>query len=224
MIESDTYGLRFENGYVIGDTPVLYRKNKVTLQGKDFVVTDGLHELLVKRIPQHYTAEDLAIYKDILILTNAHKKQYNPTSRINANSSWKYKNIISVLFPPRRRRNHKSVKSFTRPTANQQIAPVEYPICTSIRADESVKPSDDTYRFNNFYSGSREEQISDENSEDDQESDNTTLEYDEENYIDTDYVDINLLVDNLRHLIRNNGSYKNICVIIQTLKKLGVIA
>ncbi|CAG9822305.1 unnamed protein product [Phaedon cochleariae] len=104
-IECDTYGLRFEDGYVIGNTAVQYENDKLGVRNKRFNLTPGLLQLLLKRIPQNYTAKDLGVYKNILILTNAHKQKYKSDGPVNANSSWKYRNIISLLFPPKRRRN-----------------------------------------------------------------------------------------------------------------------
>lgn len=37
------------------------------------------------------------------MLTNAHMRKYGDVYRINPNRSWKYQNIISKLFPPKRK-------------------------------------------------------------------------------------------------------------------------
>ncbi|KAG5870328.1 hypothetical protein JTB14_004165 [Gonioctena quinquepunctata] len=107
MIESDIYGLRFDKGNVIGHTPVTYKNDKLVVHNKNFVLTERLLQLLLKRVPQHYESEDLVAYKNILELTNAHKKPYKADRPVNSNGSWKYRNIISLLFPPKRRRDVK---------------------------------------------------------------------------------------------------------------------
>ncbi|KAG5868479.1 hypothetical protein JTB14_035832 [Gonioctena quinquepunctata] len=98
-IESDTYGLRFDKGYVIGRTPVAFGNDKLIVHNINVDLTEGLLQLLLKRAPQHYEPED----KKILKVTNAHKKLYKSDMSVNANNSWKYKKIISLLFSPKRR-------------------------------------------------------------------------------------------------------------------------
>lgn len=62
-----------------------------------FKGTRGLFELLFMDKPKGYTAEDLGNYKRMLTASGAHLKS---DGRINANKGYKYKNVISRLFPP----------------------------------------------------------------------------------------------------------------------------
>lgn len=105
-IENDVYGVRYDNNeFIIGSKPVHFTDNTIIVCSKQFRLSDGLRELMNKRIPSPiYTNEDLLDYKQILILTSGHKRTYNSESPVNANSSWKYRNIISKLFPPKRKK------------------------------------------------------------------------------------------------------------------------
>ncbi|KAG5868878.1 hypothetical protein JTB14_028108 [Gonioctena quinquepunctata] len=85
--ESDTCGLRFDKGYVIRHTHIAYGNAKLVVHNRNFVLIEGLSQLLLKRVPQHYEPEDLVAYKNILKLTNAHKKLYKTDMPMNANNS-----------------------------------------------------------------------------------------------------------------------------------------
>ena len=77
--------------------------------------TEGLYELLFKRLPDEevYTDDDLQAYKSILIATNAHKKGYKFHNPIRRDSSLKYRFIVKQLFPTKEGRGvvWKSAKS-----------------------------------------------------------------------------------------------------------------
>ncbi|KAG5886855.1 hypothetical protein JTB14_017661 [Gonioctena quinquepunctata] len=97
--------------YVLMRVAVAYKNNKHVVHNINFVLTEGLLQLLLKRVPQHYESEDLVAYKNILELTIAHEKLYKTDRPVNSNGSWKYRNIISLLFPPKRRRDVKKAKN-----------------------------------------------------------------------------------------------------------------
>lgn len=104
-IDSQCYGLKHVgSNLMIGEVPVLIKKDVLHIVGNKFPLTNGLIELLTKREPQGFNDKDLLNYKNILILTNAHMRKYRNVHRINSNKSWKYQNIISKLFPPKRKR------------------------------------------------------------------------------------------------------------------------
>ena len=65
---------------------------------KTYNGTEGLWELLTLKDPSNYTETDLNNYKEILISTNAHKKNYNPDEGISGNRHSKYQKVISKLF------------------------------------------------------------------------------------------------------------------------------
>lgn len=89
-----------EEGLVIGNSKVsIDESDNLLINNNLFKGTPGLFELLFTTDPKKYTSNDLQIYKQILLLTNAHKKNYMNDLPIHQNTSVKYKKIISKLFP-----------------------------------------------------------------------------------------------------------------------------
>ena len=99
----DTYGPRYEGDtLMLGDKHIVFGdEGYIHINGIAYKGTEGLYELLFKRLPDDalYNDEDLRAYRDILMKTNAHKRHYNPKGNINRNTSLKYKHIIEKLFP-----------------------------------------------------------------------------------------------------------------------------
>ncbi|XP_051174289.1 uncharacterized protein LOC127289996 [Leptopilina boulardi] len=85
---------------VIGDTPIIFKDHFMNVGDKRFNITSGLLELLFKNKPeQSYISEDdMNNYKQILITSNAHRKNYSSSEPIHMSKSFKYSNIISRLF------------------------------------------------------------------------------------------------------------------------------
>lgn len=106
-MDNDVYGIRYNDGFIIGNRHVQFTDNILTVGANQFQLSVGLKELLNKRVPSPiFTNEDLLNYKQILVLTSAHKRKYDDKNTVNANSSWKYINIISKLFPSKRPRKN----------------------------------------------------------------------------------------------------------------------
>lgn len=100
-----TYGVRADGkgGTLIGDSAISFSRTKVIVKDKRFEMTPGLMELLFMQVPkkEEITASDLNTYKQILVLTNAHRQMYSAERGINANKGKKYTVVIQSLFPPR---------------------------------------------------------------------------------------------------------------------------
>lgn len=98
-----SYGPYFNSDtLMVGDKKLDFKDNGSIMIGKvTYKASKGLYELLFKRVPDEdeYNDSDLKAYKDILLKSNAHKKGYEFTGKVNRNTSLKYKNIISKLFP-----------------------------------------------------------------------------------------------------------------------------
>lgn len=98
-----TYGPRFNDEILmVGDKPVTFDEDgSIIIMDTRYKPTEGLYELLFKRIPDDelYNDEDLNAYKDIMLKTNAHRKNYQPRGHVNRNNSLKYRHVISKLFP-----------------------------------------------------------------------------------------------------------------------------
>lgn len=103
-----TYGPRFDNTLLkVGDSLLQFDEDGgIRIRDVAYKGTEGLYELLFKRIPdgEIYNDNDMTAYKDILVKTNAHKKNYEPQGNVNRNNSLKYRDVISKLFPPLNRR------------------------------------------------------------------------------------------------------------------------
>src|SRR5436190_20854847 len=98
------YGPRYESStLMVGDSPLEFDDaGNIKLGGRSYKPTRGLYELLFKRTPDKdtYDKDDLRAYKDILVQTSAHKKDYLFRNKINRlTGSTKYKEVISKLFP-----------------------------------------------------------------------------------------------------------------------------
>lgn len=97
------YGARMDNdGIMIGDAPLeIDEEDNLNIKGKIYPGSQGLFELIFKSTPIKYAPRDLKMFKDILKLTNAHRKNYSSNLPVYRNSSKKYRNVIVKLFPPR---------------------------------------------------------------------------------------------------------------------------
>lgn len=106
------YGLRQQhNGLYLGKEKVSVKsidsKLKYCIRKKEFTVTPGLTDLLLTNQPKYYNHEDLNTYKQMLVYTSAHKKDFKRSGAIRRpKSSLKYHHVIKDLFP-------KSVKKTT---------------------------------------------------------------------------------------------------------------
>jgi len=99
------YGPRFDKSgqtLMVGDKELEFDTDgTIVINDERFKPSEGLYELLFKRIPDSdvYTPEDLNTYKHILMATNAHKKGYDVRNQIRRDSSLKYRHVIKDLFP-----------------------------------------------------------------------------------------------------------------------------
>lgn len=103
-IIDNIYGPRYEDStLMVGDKELGFNDDgSFIIGGINYKPSKGLYELLFKRTPDRseFNEEDLKTYKSILIHTSAHKKNYKYNGNINRlPSSFKYKNVISKLFP-----------------------------------------------------------------------------------------------------------------------------
>ena len=103
--KDDVYGLRTHKGDLyMGKEPVLIKtvgsQMNYSIGRRLYPVTRGLTDLLLTKNPKHYSDQDLETYKQMLVYTSAHKKDYRRNGDIRRNeSSLKYRNLIANLFP-----------------------------------------------------------------------------------------------------------------------------
>ncbi|XP_068087025.1 uncharacterized protein [Anabrus simplex] len=106
-----TYGVRYENDlFYIGNTEVTLDSKTIVVKRVRYALSEGLLELLFSYIPNSevYTDSDLEKYKSILRATNAYRRNYDSSAAVNANKSYKYREVISKLFPTQQNIRHLS--------------------------------------------------------------------------------------------------------------------
>ncbi|XP_051154992.1 uncharacterized protein LOC127291686 [Leptopilina boulardi] len=101
--KNTVYGVRkLANGsFMIGDTPIEFEGSHIKLVGKkNYLKTAGLLELLFKQKPKEalISSDDFLNYKEILIATNAHRKNYSPSESVNISRTSKYTDVIAKLI------------------------------------------------------------------------------------------------------------------------------
>lgn len=98
-----TFGPRYEGTtLMIGNKPLKFDDDgSIRVDDVIYNPTEGLYELVFKRIPDDeiFDDQDLAAYKDILQRTNAHKRGYKYRNNVNRGNSVKYRTVIAKLFP-----------------------------------------------------------------------------------------------------------------------------
>jgi hypothetical protein len=95
------YGIRSDGKkWLLGDSPIEVEDDQIKIKGQSFSGTMGLYELLFLKNPNKdfYNAKDLGTYKEMVLLTNAHKQSYESTKQINSNRGTKYITVIKGLF------------------------------------------------------------------------------------------------------------------------------
>jgi hypothetical protein len=96
------YGVHFTNdGAKIGDKVIdVDKDDNIIIDGREYRGTRGLYELIFKRMPNtsFCTEEDKQTYKNILLTTNAHRREHKPSGQILSNKGHKYKFVIAPLF------------------------------------------------------------------------------------------------------------------------------
>lgn len=89
-----------QNGdWKFGNSDIKLNEHKITIGNKSWALTPGLYSLLFHKKPEQYDPYELNIYKGILLDTNAHRRNYDPNNQLKGNRGFKYKEIISKLFP-----------------------------------------------------------------------------------------------------------------------------
>lgn len=84
--------------FQIGNSNLEFNGPNIIIDDIKYVGTPGLYELLFKKEPRGYKLEDKRNYRDILLRTNAHKRNYAATGQTVGNRSQKYKSIIQPLI------------------------------------------------------------------------------------------------------------------------------
>ena len=94
-------GVRKHNGkLMIGSSPISFKSDFISVGQSTFPCSSGLIELLFKKHPskEYFSNNDLKFYKNILEISNAHRKQFKSDGDIKGTRSKKNINIILPLF------------------------------------------------------------------------------------------------------------------------------
>jgi len=89
------------NGTMLTDKRIDLDKNDdIIVDGKRYLGTPGLYELIFKKFPDETicTNAEKQKYKSILLATNAHRRGHSTHNSIMGNKGHKYKSIIATLL------------------------------------------------------------------------------------------------------------------------------
>ena len=104
MPDENVFGFRkTETGWFVGNQHVEFNGNVLLIDEEKYTITEGLLNLLTQHQPKKYTSYELNQYNEILLLSDAHRWGFQRNNHIRSSKSWKYLNIISKLFPPKRK-------------------------------------------------------------------------------------------------------------------------
>lgn len=97
-----SYGVRrlANDKFMIGDTPIEFKKSSINVGDARYDKTIGLIELLFKKEPDeaNMNNSDLENYKTIVLQTNAHKKFYKADEAIRESKGLKFNYYIPKSF------------------------------------------------------------------------------------------------------------------------------
>lgn len=125
-------GARFDlttNKLFIGNKELQIDDNNVIVDNRPYQGTKGLYELIFMKKPHGYNKTDLKNYKEILDISSAHKRDYNPQGQLKGNKYHKYKNIIKPLFDSKTRSKSYHAPSTSKSGSGMAVyneKPIEY--------------------------------------------------------------------------------------------------
>jgi len=87
------------------------KDDSIIINNVRYIGTPGLYELIFKRISNDavYTEDDGQTYKNILLTTNAHRRNHNVQNSVMGNKRYKYKHIIAPLVTVHKTGSKKSM-------------------------------------------------------------------------------------------------------------------
>lgn len=95
------FGVRAERGkLMLGSASITINDQFITVAGHKYRNTPGLKQLLLKKDVNLnlVTDSDMQNYKSMLLDTNAHRRDYEPSKPIKSNKGQKYLQVIKPLF------------------------------------------------------------------------------------------------------------------------------
>lgn len=95
------FGVRLENGkLMLGSARITIDDENIVVAGRKYQNTLGIKQLLLKKDIDLsvVTDTDLQNYKSMLLNTNAHRRDYDPSKPIKSNKGQKYLQVVKPLF------------------------------------------------------------------------------------------------------------------------------
>ena len=95
-----TFGLYAKNKkFHIGDKPVTIKDNDIIIDGKTYIGSPGLWELITSNNPQNFTEEDYKNYINLLVQTNTIHQGNDPNNtKPKSSGGSKWNNLISPIW------------------------------------------------------------------------------------------------------------------------------
>ena len=116
----NTFGIYVDGGtWKIGNEKVYVDGNDLFIGGEKYEGTRGLWELIVMKEPseQNYDDGDLATYSEIMLNTNAIRRDNDPTNpRPKSSRSWKWTNVVKDIWYNRNTYEGQGTKTIVIPS------------------------------------------------------------------------------------------------------------
>ena len=111
-----TFGLYAENKkFKIGDKPVTIKDNNIIIEGKTYIGSPGLWELITSNKPQKFTEEDYKNYTNLLVQTNTIYQGNDPkNTKPKSSGGSKWNNLISPIWEEIKPKKEKKKKKKKR--------------------------------------------------------------------------------------------------------------
>ena len=95
-----TFGLHAKNKkFHIGDKPVTIKNNDIIIEGKKYIGSPGLWELITSNNPQNFTEEDYINYINLLVQTNTIHQGNDPkNTKPKSSGGSKWNNLIGPIW------------------------------------------------------------------------------------------------------------------------------
>lgn len=125
------FGVRnYRDKQMLGSCQIQFSNKIVSVPGYKCNETPGLLELLLKKTPdvKVIKPKDLDNYKKLLLITNAHRRDFEPNKPIKSNRGMKYLQIIKPMFQQDRvcRSNENITKGFGLPLMKKMKKNTDY--------------------------------------------------------------------------------------------------
>ncbi|XP_065684399.1 uncharacterized protein LOC136096752 [Hydra vulgaris] len=99
-VSDDIFGIHYNESdkkFYIGKKPITIEGDDITIEGKKYIGSSGLWEIIVKSHPVRYTNNDRNKYKEILNQTDAIRSELN-LAKPRSSKGYKYTNVIKPIW------------------------------------------------------------------------------------------------------------------------------